>query len=744
MKNYQEKEAENNLLIEHTHSEAAVLLKGMFHLVYDQEWVAEYVCDECPAMLNCSKETFLSVFFSACPLSSNQTGTQSMGSQLEALSAAFGTCSFIGLSWNDRESLPYLQGTLTVMKSPSNRLVAYGSLVDRTAFYTQQERLRFIEENYWASLGTPQESTLRQNERIFSIVAQHSNRTLCYYDLATHSFRPWSEESPERSIFPHLFHHIYTAERIDHDLFILPESKEKMKAMFADMHSGKPLGEANIHIKMPNGTRQWFHFKYSLLFERDKPITALVSFEDVTQQHEKDISYLRFVHSIGEHSDDHLGYIEVDLTTNLVEKHVGSPGWQKSLEEGSSYDDNRHKIFAGFMGFDAAPAAEYYSPSSLRQKFEEGLYDFEDVWQVYSENKNILWVQIHTELLCDSLNGHLKMFAHLTDVTSVKEAQLAITRRADYDAMTGLLRRDSGIEQINHYISSSENKGGILILLDLDDLKGINDTLGHAQGDLAITGIAKTLSKHFRSDDILVRMGGDEFIVFLPGAAQSTGSVALAMSSFITKLSSLSIGENGERPIQCSAGCAVQIPGEDDFDTLYRRADIALYHVKRNGKNNFAFFEPGMLLEDYQFKMNLTTSREKEHPKQKDIHHRLNTLSLHFQGIVFFDLGKNQYRILEAENGVDALPLSDNIDTFWKIALQKVHPEDRENISKALCKATLMEAFAKGVTRIRHRFRYLDEENDYLASDVEINVYTGQNDDIYAFALFSRAQPSSV
>ena len=384
-------------------------------------------------------------------------------------------------------------------------------------------------------------------------------------------------------------------------------------------------------------------------------------------------------------------------------------------------------------------AADYYSPASLLKKFEEKNCDLKDVWQIKSKNQEALWVQLHVELLKDSLSGHIKMFAHMTDITAIQEAQLAISHRADYDAMTGLLRRGSGIEQIKQRLSSLTEKGGILILLDLDDLKGINDTLGHAQGDRAIAGISETLIGHFRKDDILVRLGGDEFMVFLSGAAQSVSSVALAMSNLLKKLAGISIGDNNERCIHCSAGCAVQLPGEDDFEALYRRADIALYHVKRNGKNNFSFFEPEMLLADYQFKMNMAAPKAKSSLEGEELSQFLDTISIHFQGIVFFDLSKNQYRILEADDNIGPIPLSDNIDIFWEITLNKIREDEREEVKKILFRDALLAAYQNGKPSIKYSFHYQEHNEGYYPAAVEVNFYTSQAGDIYAYALFSRA-----
>ena len=78
--------------------------------------------------------------------------------------------------------------------------------------------------------------------------------------------------------------------------------------------------------------------------------------------------------------------------------------------------------------------------------------------------------------------------------------------------------------------------------------------------------------------------GGDEFIVYLPKAGKNVDSVEHSLESLLSKLASTYIDENNERTIHCSIGCAAETAEDDNFESLYKRADIALYHVKRNGK----------------------------------------------------------------------------------------------------------------------------------------------------------------
>ena len=166
-------------------------------------------------------------------------------------------------------------------------------------------------------------------------------------------------------------------------------------------------------------------------------------------------------------------------------------------------------------------------------------------------------------------------------------------KKADYESMTGVLRRGAGEYKVRDYLSGVNYKNGMLIVVDLDDLKYINDNLGHRAGDEAIIGIANVLKSSFRSSDIIMRYGGDEFVVFVPEEGNNLEAVRNRMGMLVKKVAAISVGENKEKNIHCSVGYATTITG-DTFDTLFSRADKALYYVKKNGKNNYAGYSPEM------------------------------------------------------------------------------------------------------------------------------------------------------
>lgn len=161
--------------------------------------------------------------------------------------------------------------------------------------------------------------------------------------------------------------------------------------------------------------------------------------------------------------------------------------------------------------------------------------------------------------------------------------------KAEHDLMTGVLNRASAEARVRELMENPESHG-ILILLDIDDLKGINDNLGHKAGDKAILSLAKALKSQFRDDVVIGRLGGDEFLLYLPDAAEKQDAISISLTSMQKKLSAVLLDEGSKRRVCCSIGCAVQAPDAVTYEDLFRQADLALYRVKRSVKNSYAFF----------------------------------------------------------------------------------------------------------------------------------------------------------
>jgi len=436
---------------------------------------------------------------------------------------------------------------------------------------------------------------LRENEQILNIAARHSMRFICCYDIDSKLARPWNQNICNKCPLPHLCEHSYI-DILQSDA-VLPEGKAPMEAMFSDIHSGVPGGEYKIRFKdtkvSPEQSR-WFDVKYSTIqHERHRPSVALISFADITEQYEREIAYQRHQQLLQDSKDNHLLFLESDLTTDLIEQQGGGLLFSMHIA-GKKQNAFFNRMIQHFFTEDNRnDAIQFFSTAYLLGRHVGGNHNIEKTWQVRSRRGKVFWLRSTVNMVTDSYSNHVKALFRIEDITTSKEEALAVQRRAEQDGMTGLLNRATCEERIRAALGNN-TRPGILVLLDLDDLKGINDTFGHEFGDIAIKSIAEMLKTHFRQDDIVGRLGGDEFAVYLSNCAGNEVAVTASLTRLLDELTTITIGNHNARTIHCSLGCTTELEEGDTFTTLYRRADLALYHVKRHGKHNIAFYDASM------------------------------------------------------------------------------------------------------------------------------------------------------
>ena len=153
--------------------------------------------------------------------------------------------------------------------------------------------------------------------------------------------------------------------------------------------------------------------------------------------------------------------------------------------------------------------------------------------------------------------------------------------------MTKVLNRATAIKYIKQIIYNEEEKLHVLFMLDVDNFKGINDTFGHQAGDEFLIRLAGELKNSFREDDVVGRIGGDEFFIFLRNVVEISQIEKKAQE--ILDIVSRAGEDYSEAESSGSIGIALY-PGDGrTIEELYSRADEALYVAKRDGKNQYVF-----------------------------------------------------------------------------------------------------------------------------------------------------------
>lgn len=198
------------------------------------------------------------------------------------------------------------------------------------------------------------------------------------------------------------------------------------------------------------------------------------------------------------------------------------------------------------------------------------------------------WLSI--TVIRDSAGQVSHYVAVFTDITHRKEDEERIWRQANYDPLTGLPNRSLFLDRLSQAVRQGrrEAKGFALMFLDLDGFKAVNDTMGHAAGDVLLQQTALRLSDCMRSSDTLARLAGDEFVFILQGVSGRMEPAVVA-GKILEQLARPYELEAGIANIRGSIGIALFPEDSEDGQSLIKKADEAMYAVKRQGKNNFKF-----------------------------------------------------------------------------------------------------------------------------------------------------------
>jgi diguanylate cyclase (GGDEF)-like protein/PAS domain S-box-containing protein len=220
----------------------------------------------------------------------------------------------------------------------------------------------------------------------------------------------------------------------------------------------------------------------------------------------------------------------------------------------------------------------------------------EGQWQgeVWSQRKSgeLFPEWLSVKALSDAQGQVHRYIGVISDISALKDAHALVEHLAMHDSLTGLANRHMFTEELERQLAYASRTGGELALLfiDLDGFKLVNDTLGHPTGDKLLKAVAASLKAILRKEDLLARMGGDEFVLLVKGSKRIESIAAIARK-VLRSLRDIAPIEGNRIELGASIGIALYPADGVSSDVLIRHADMAMYRAKENGKNQFHFYE---------------------------------------------------------------------------------------------------------------------------------------------------------
>lgn len=201
------------------------------------------------------------------------------------------------------------------------------------------------------------------------------------------------------------------------------------------------------------------------------------------------------------------------------------------------------------------------------------------------------WIWVEGRTIFSSEGNPKRVLGRLTNVDKEKKSAEGLLRTAQRDPLTELLNKAVTREKVEEFVTQQKGEGiSALMIIDIDNFKCLNDSFGHLFGDDVLVSLAKKLNNIFRSQDIVGRIGGDEFLVFMKDVSSLSAVKEKAVRISEGFKATYTTGQNS-CDISCSIGVSIFPEDGESYDSLFEKADKSLYKAKIDGKNQFSIYD---------------------------------------------------------------------------------------------------------------------------------------------------------
>lgn len=225
------------------------------------------------------------------------------------------------------------------------------------------------------------------------------------------------------------------------------------------------------------------------------------------------------------------------------------------------------------------------------QELAEGRSIIEAQLRIKNKMGDYIWCQIKGKTIYDDSKAPIRVIGKIVNIDAQKQELESLEYKATRDPLTGVYNKEVIIKKIDKYIQGNSKGTHLFMFIDFDNYKNINDRYGHLRGDKVLVFMINRIKEVFTEGEIIGRIGGDEFVVF-------AGNIS-GFEEAVTKANALKDAldttySNGCYSIPISGSIGISIYPRDglNYEQLMERADVAMYKVKRQGKNNYLFYSP--------------------------------------------------------------------------------------------------------------------------------------------------------
>ncbi|MEN6338693.1 MAG: diguanylate cyclase, partial [Clostridiaceae bacterium] len=370
------------------------------------------------------------------------------------------------------------------------------------------------------------------------------------------------------------------------DTLVEEESRKEYQAFWAAIRAGEAGGCAEVRMTNAEGALRWYAFTFSAIKNSaGKSVQAVITVRDITIAREKLNEYEHWRAMVSALIGKSAAYIEINLTTGAAERVEGRFALK---QDGAKDAAEILRIFAeNYVDCgDRVKFASFLSLPRLRELLIRGVTRSESDVRLQFPNGEARLCAVSVQMSYAPDTNDAKAIVAITDPGDSGSDMERLSDLAFRDGLSGLLNRTAARAAIEEALRFGGEEPVALFMLDIDNFKRVNDSMGHQQGDQALVRIGEILRGVFRATDVIARIGGDEFFVFLTGP--SLGELVEPKAAALCDALSFSYSNGSASvPISVSVGVVTARSNQVDYDSLYREADLALYEAKNAGKDRY-------------------------------------------------------------------------------------------------------------------------------------------------------------
>lgn len=350
----------------------------------------------------------------------------------------------------------------------------------------------------------------------------------------------------------------------------------------------QPHSELVIKLKLDTDDYEWAKITTTAIYENNQIINIIGFIRNYTQEKEMELLYEQERRYRNILVDNAIFSCEVDLKENQVLSRNGESCIDEHVEYGTSvYETVKLMIHHDYR----EDVLRYASIDYLLTMFQKGQEQLKYEFLRKDEKGLYIWIEMIARVY-ENENHQIIALIVLNDINEQKQKEMELSYKAHRDLLTTLYNRETLVAKIDEYLSYPDmaRQHHALLLVDLDNFKELNDTLGHDIGDKALKDVSSIMKKKFRTGDLIGRLGGDEFVIFCKSINDPSfvGRVAKELGDL---LRIEYVNEGKSVCITASIGVALVPEDGRNFNELYVKADHALYDVKREHKDGFKVYK---------------------------------------------------------------------------------------------------------------------------------------------------------